>query len=288
MSEKYIVKRNIVSTINRTIELLTVIIFLSISCSENSYLEPYNPDLYCGKTIHEAKNQGCSNEVFIRLSDNKLEYDHGSALSTDWRPGGDFYIDMYEYPNTAGQLPVVNVEFNQAQQLCQAVGKRVCFIDEWREVCRGNGSNTLNLETDGMHGPKGYNYPYGGDGTLTYHKQGWCNDDSSGVAVSGAFSNCRNIKVSSNMNTPYDMTGNVYEWVDNDFYGYQPTRVGQGDCTKSDGNPANGDECQDSYVGYETRIGGYYFEAEFATCNRNMILPITTNDEKTGFRCCRN
>lgn len=46
-------------------------------------------------------------------------------------------IDQYEYPNLACDYPVTWVKSNEAQELCQAQGKRLCDAHEWEGACAG-------------------------------------------------------------------------------------------------------------------------------------------------------
>jgi formylglycine-generating enzyme len=57
-----------------------------------------------------------------------------------------FCIDRHEWPNRSGERPRVNVTWFEAQELCQAVGKRLCHRSEWTVACEG---------------PKRAPYPYG-------------------------------------------------------------------------------------------------------------------------------
>jgi formylglycine-generating enzyme required for sulfatase activity len=45
------------------------------------------------------------------------------------------YVDAYEYPNRAGALPAVKVDFPDAVKLCTAAGKHLCTEDEWQKAC---------------------------------------------------------------------------------------------------------------------------------------------------------
>ena len=49
----------------------------------------------------------------------------------------DFCIDEYEYPNRVGAKPPVMVNFFEAQNLCGAVHKRLCYEREWVTACEG-------------------------------------------------------------------------------------------------------------------------------------------------------
>lgn len=49
----------------------------------------------------------------------------------------DFCIDEYEYPNRAGAKPPVMLNFFEAQNLCGAVHKRLCYEREWVTACEG-------------------------------------------------------------------------------------------------------------------------------------------------------
>src|SRR5512145_2600499 len=48
-----------------------------------------------------------------------------------------FCIDAFEYPNRAGQKPVVAVNFQRAEEHCREEGKRLCTSTEWELACEG-------------------------------------------------------------------------------------------------------------------------------------------------------
>jgi formylglycine-generating enzyme required for sulfatase activity len=52
-----------------------------------------------------------------------------------------FCIDTYEYPNAKGQQPQTNVSYQEAKQLCQQKGKRLCSDQEWERACKGAAAN---------------------------------------------------------------------------------------------------------------------------------------------------
>ena len=66
-------------------------------------------------------------------------------------------MDRYEAPNREGALPLVMYNYIEAQAWCEARGKRLCYDDDWTQICGG---------------PEGYHYPYGN----TY-QPGICNDE---------------------------------------------------------------------------------------------------------------
>ncbi len=48
-----------------------------------------------------------------------------------------FCIDRYEYPNVAGEKPVIMKTWYEARDACQAQGKRLCGESEWTVACEG-------------------------------------------------------------------------------------------------------------------------------------------------------
>lgn len=46
-------------------------------------------------------------------------------------------IDQYEFPNIPCEYPVVHVRANEAHEICQAMGKRLCDAHEWEGACAG-------------------------------------------------------------------------------------------------------------------------------------------------------
>lgn len=105
------------------------------------------------------------------------------------RKGKPFFkvcVDMYEYPNKAGNLPRTNISFDDAKKFCSEQGKRLCTSEEWMWACAGQ---------DGLP------YPYGKG-----FEQDRCNADTRTIP-SGEKINC------SSLFGAFDMVGNVFEWV---------------------------------------------------------------------------
>ena len=70
---------------------------------------------------------------------------------------GDVCMDLYEAPNTQGELPLVMFTFLEAEDWCGARGKRLCLDTEWERACEGSSA---------------FAYPYGDS-----HETSRCNDD---------------------------------------------------------------------------------------------------------------
>ncbi|MFW5738766.1 MAG: SUMF1/EgtB/PvdO family nonheme iron enzyme [Myxococcota bacterium] len=48
-----------------------------------------------------------------------------------------FCIDRYEFTAPGEKLPLVNVSWTEAQNLCRKMDKRICFEQEWEFACEG-------------------------------------------------------------------------------------------------------------------------------------------------------
>ena len=103
------------------------------------------------------------------------------------RPFFKLCIDKYEYPNQAGIVPQVNVSYQDAENLCEKQGKRLCTSREWQWACSGI---------------EGFAYSYG----WTFDKLA-CNSDGRVIEPSGNRNHC------TGKFGAYDMVGNVFEWV---------------------------------------------------------------------------
>jgi formylglycine-generating enzyme required for sulfatase activity len=103
---------------------------------------------------------------------------------------GEYWIDKFEYPSVLGEMPLTNVTWYKARDLCRKQGKDLPTERQWEKACRG---------------PEGYIYPYGN----TYDKRKSRTDLSwrDGPAVSGAYPE------SVSGYGVYDMSGNVWEWT---------------------------------------------------------------------------
>ncbi len=100
---------------------------------------------------------------------------------------GNYCIDAYEYPGR-GVKPRTHVSWFKAKQLCNAKGKRLCKLTEWKHACGGK-------------------YPYG-----HHWNPNKCNtvdedEFERSLAPAGKFSSCRS------WTGAHDMTGNVFEWT---------------------------------------------------------------------------
>lgn len=107
-----------------------------------------------------------------------------------------FFIDRYEYPNTAGHLPVVNVTWEEAKALCRERGSRLCTEMEWEQAAQGPAN--LAFGYGDTFEPGRCNTPWKEDGI--WHR--------GSVSPSGGFPDC-----ATGLGV-HDMVGNVWEWTD--------------------------------------------------------------------------
>jgi len=168
-----------------------------------------------------------------------------------------FCIDQYEYPNIKGELPYVDVSFEEAESLCMQQGKRLCSYYEWLSACQGS---------------KNYKYPYG----LIYDSKK-CNthrgliyfESDRTLAGSGDFSECK-----SDFGV-YDMTGNVWEWSKNEIgvieKGLETEKELRG------GGWDAGFSCMDNWMLFKKR-----------NVPETFMDSISEIKNRVGFRCCKS
>jgi formylglycine-generating enzyme required for sulfatase activity len=103
-----------------------------------------------------------------------------------------FCIDEFEFPNQAGQLPLVNVSWNEATAQCEKLGKRLCSEQEWEKACKGPGNAR---------------FPYGSEFDAEKCNTADAQGKDRELAASGQFEACR-----SGYGVA-DLSGNAAEWT---------------------------------------------------------------------------
>ena len=164
------------------------------------------------------------------------QYKSSTSCPTNMRPTSSGCMDQYEYPNLPSQPPLADATYGQAKQACRELGKHLCTDTEWYEACSNN--NTTR-------------WPYGNQyQERACNDHGWVETEMYGSASStGTFTDCHT------RNEIYDMSGNLWEWVDQDDSG-------------------------------RLRGGGWQLSAGLGQC-RSVITPAPNyHAGETGFRCC--
>jgi len=156
----------------------------------------------------------------------------------------EFCIDKYEFPNKEGAIPFRKAQWFAGKEECEAQGKRLCTEAEWEKACKGT---------------KGFRYPYGNEfdpkkcNTGTLEAGGKLREGR--IAKSGAYKECK-----SDYGV-YDMSGNMWEWVADE---YDPgTRT------------------------YVLRGGSFASNPKASRCSaRRGGIPFLGRQDN-GFRCCK-
>jgi sulfatase modifying factor 1 len=126
-----------------------------------------------------------------------------------------FCIDQYEYPNKAGEKPVVMKTWYEARDTCNALGKRLCGDTEWTVACEGE-----------EHLPYPYGYARNSD-ACNIDKPHPAPDEKALGAADPAIRDAEVARLDQRdpsgfreaCVSPYgvhDMAGNVDEWVVNE------------------------------------------------------------------------
>lgn len=126
-----------------------------------------------------------------------------------------FCMDRYEWPNQEGELPMVLVSWEDARQICQSVGKRLCTEEEFNFACEGESMRPYVYGFERDTSRCNFDKPYR-TRTFTFLAWGFCLADpdcrEAFEAIdqrmpAGAMPGCRSD------HGVFDLNGNANEWV---------------------------------------------------------------------------
>lgn len=124
-------------------------------------------------------------------------------------------IDRHEWPNRAGEKPLVLVSWQRARELCRSAGKRLCSEPEWTLACEGE---AMLPYTTGHVRPVAacaIDRPYRSPRVplLPHHR---CDSDERCRRELARLDQRTRAQTNSACRSPFgviDMNGNVNEWV---------------------------------------------------------------------------
>ncbi len=180
----------------------------------NMKLDP-NPNPYHKDSIEELQKTTCTKWINREFPERCAKFDRDAwlAISKDMKTKSmNFCMDRFEYPNQKGIYPIIMVNWDESQALCEEQGKRLCNETEWTFACEGEEATP-------------YPYGYERDSSVCISDQKWRPYNGAAFSpredeparnemdrlwqgkASGTQPRCK---------SPfgiYDMTGNVDEWT---------------------------------------------------------------------------
>lgn len=93
--------------------------------------------LFCPESDQRCLAHHPEYEANSETAERCLAFDHPSRCVSEKRVLVRYCVDRYEWPNRAGELPSVLVDFPSARRSCESVGKRLCQEPEWLFACEG-------------------------------------------------------------------------------------------------------------------------------------------------------
>lgn len=160
---------------------------------------------------------------------------------------------MDERRTVLDRLPVAEITWSEAEQFCRWKGKRLPTEAEWEKAARGT---------------QGNEFPWGNEWDPKQINTG---DDApweDGIAPVGSYEN------SKSPYGAYDMAGNVWEWVQDDYRPYPG----------SDYRSPDFDQHKKIIRGGGGGVGHYSLSEFFRSAARQASDPNTTSAD-VGFRC---
>lgn len=125
----------------------------------------------------------------------------GPMVAIQNSDGRTFYIDVYEFPNKQGTLPLAEMDFKTAKESCAKHDKRLCTMEEWKIAC----GQTRFTYGDDFEQNRCYTNQQNEEGhTSLMHGR-------TSQIPSGSRDSCQS------PTGIFDMNGNVEEWVLDDW-----------------------------------------------------------------------
>lgn len=126
--------------------------------------------------------------------------------STGDTPAHAFEIDVFEYPNQRGAVPVLAESFFEAARICSVAGARLCTGQEWASACSGPEDRSFSSTDDPGQLPAAFGRRFCNTPGSVLNPS-TASEDGGVLAASGNFPNC------SSGTGVYDLTGNAREWL---------------------------------------------------------------------------
>jgi len=169
---------------------------------------------YCSNVLQVCSKQLSGFSGHPTRSERCLEY-QAPTVCAGARSELRFCIDRFEWPNRAGEKPLVLVSWQEASELCATAGKRLCDEQEWTLACEGEQTLPYTLGYERPSGACAIDLPYREPKrALLSHSA--CAVDARCELELARLDQRRPAFAESSCKSPFgviDMNGNVNEWV---------------------------------------------------------------------------
>jgi len=125
----------------------------------------------------------------------------------------EFCIDMFEFPNKKGGIPMANVQWFAAKEECEKQGKYLCSEAEWEKACKGT---------------QGLKFPYGNSYDPTKCSTAKDSKNPGKLIKLGDMADCKSGYGA------FDMSGNLTEWTSDMDPDYSQVYIAKGGSFKSE------------------------------------------------------
>ncbi|MEE3235328.1 MAG: SUMF1/EgtB/PvdO family nonheme iron enzyme [Candidatus Latescibacterota bacterium] len=192
-----------------------------------------------------------------------------------------YEIDVFEYPNENGQLPV-EATWIEAASRCAERNQRLCTPAEWQHSCQNGADESLYSSLD--EPSRVLEKTNFGLRFCNVVGSGFSLQETNNIAPSGSFPNCHS------GNNVFDLTGNLSEWTaeTNTFNEWLPSRNISGVSSPMENNSCGSFSFPGIAFSVDKNFDATQIESIKQNSSKFEVEPFEElNQSQTGFRCCR-